>query len=65
MIDNKTSDYICYLDPNDGSSVYVAFVLNGPKGISEKYLNDFQEAIKSFLWITDRVQVPQGMKTAG
>lgn len=63
LINRKTSDYVCFIDPYEGSAVYVAFVLNGPKDICDNYLNAFQEVIQSFNWLTDRVVLPPGGDT--
>lgn len=62
LIDNKTCDYLCYLDPGKDSLVYLLFVLTAEKEICNKYLDAFNELLKSFTWIGQDVKVQNKTK---
>jgi hypothetical protein len=51
VIDNKTADYVCFLDPGKDSPLYLVFVLHGPKGESAKYETDFVSLVNSLRWM--------------
>jgi len=57
VIDDKTTDYVCFLDPGKELPLYVALVLHGPKEVSPKYEKDFLALIKSFHWLTTNVLI--------
>ncbi len=52
IIEDKTIDYVCFLDPGEKSQLYVVFVLHGPREESPKYEQDFIRLIKSFRWLS-------------
>jgi hypothetical protein len=54
--DDKTIDYVCLLDPDKDSPLYLVFVLNGPKEESPKYEKDFLSLIRSFSWLGGKVK---------
>jgi hypothetical protein len=54
--DEKTIDYVCFLDPDKDSPLYLVFVLNGPKEESPKYEKDFLSLIGSFFWLGGNVK---------
>jgi hypothetical protein len=56
IINDKTSDYVCFLDPSKDSTFYLVFVLHGPKEESSKYEKDFLSLIKSFHWLAGNVK---------
>jgi len=49
--DDKTTDYVCFLDPDEDSPLYMVLVLNGPKEETPKYEKDFLSLIRSFSWL--------------
>ena len=51
VIDDKTADYVCFLDPGKDSPLYLIFVLHGPKEESAKYETDFVSLVKSLRWM--------------
>lgn len=51
VIDDKTIDYVCFLDPDKDSPLYVVFVLHGPKQESPKHVEAFRSLIKTFRWL--------------
>jgi len=51
IINDKTTDYVCFLDPSKDSPWYLVFVLHGPKEESPKYEKDFLALIRSFSWL--------------
>lgn len=51
VIEDKTVDYVCFLDPDKKSKLYLVFVLHGPKEVSPDYEKDFITLIKSFTWL--------------
>jgi hypothetical protein len=51
VVEDKTIDYVCFLDPDKKSALYVVFVLHGPKELSHNYEKDFIALIKSFSWL--------------
>jgi hypothetical protein len=57
IYDEKTIDYVCFLDPHKDSPLFLVFVLNGPKEESPKYEKDFLALIKSFFWQGGDVKV--------
>lgn len=57
IIDDKTCDYLCYILPDKDSSVYLIFVLTVKKEVCNKYLDSFNELLKSFTWIGQDVKV--------
>ena len=54
--DEKTIDYVCFLDPDKDSPLYLVFVLNGPKEDSPKYEQDFLSLIRSLSWLGGNVK---------
>jgi hypothetical protein len=56
IINDKTTDYVCFLDPSEDSPWYLVFVLHGPKDESPKYEKDFLSLIKSFSWMGGHVK---------
>lgn len=56
VIDQNQVDYLCYIDPGPATPYYVIFVLTGPNGECEKYLNDFLALIRSFKWLNMTVK---------
>ncbi len=54
LIDNKTCDYLCYLDPGKEYKAYLIFVLSVDTKNSGKYVDVFQQLIKSFMWGGDQ-----------
>jgi hypothetical protein len=56
LIDDKTIDYVCFVDPDKNSPLYLVFVLHGAKEESPKYEKDFISLIKSFFWLTGDVR---------
>jgi len=48
--DKKTVDYVCFLDPDKDSPLYLIFVLHGPKNVSHNYEKDFLSLIRSLKW---------------
>jgi len=51
LIDDKTLDYVCFVDPDKSSPLYLVFVLHGPKEESPRYEKDFVSLVKSFFWM--------------
>lgn len=51
VIDDKTMDYVCFVDPDKDSPLYVIFVLHGPKQESPKHVEAFLSLIKTFRWL--------------
>jgi hypothetical protein len=49
--EDKTIDYVCYVDPDKNCPLFLAFVLHGPKEVSPKYEKDFISLVKSFFWM--------------
>jgi hypothetical protein len=62
VIDNKTCDYLCYIDPGKEYKVYLIFVLSVEMKNSGKYIDVFQQLIKSFMWGGDQVNDPANSK---
>ena len=54
--EDKTIDYVCYVDPDKNCPLFLAFVLHGPKEVSPKYEKDFISLVKSFFWMTGDVR---------
>jgi hypothetical protein len=52
IIEDKTVDYVCFLDPGKGSQLYVVFVLHGPGDTTPHYQEDFVKLVKSFAWLS-------------
>jgi hypothetical protein len=63
LIDNKTSDYLCYIDPGNECKVYLIFVLSVEMKNSGKFIEIFQQLIKSFMWGGDQVNDSANGKT--
>jgi hypothetical protein len=55
LINDKTTDYVCFVDPDKKSPLYLVFVLHGPKEESPKYEKDFLSLVKSFIWLAGDV----------
>jgi hypothetical protein len=51
IYDEKTTDYVCFLDPDKNSPLYLVFVLHGPNDVSPKYEMDFLSLIGSLHWL--------------
>jgi hypothetical protein len=51
VINQDQVDYLCYIDPGPDSPYYAIFVITGPKGECDKYLNDFLSLLRSFKWL--------------
>ncbi len=56
VIDDKTTDYLCYIDPDKNSPLFLVFVLHGPKEESPKHEKDFLSLVKSFSWMTGNAE---------
>jgi hypothetical protein len=57
LIEDKTIDYVCFVDPDKNSPLYLVFVLHGPKEESPKYEKDFLSLVKSFFWMGGDIKV--------
>lgn len=55
LIDDRYSDYLCYVDPGEKYNCYVIFVLSSDLKQCSEYNDIYQEFLKSFSWITDQV----------
>jgi hypothetical protein len=51
IIDDKTCDYLCYLDPGKNIDVYLIFVLNAYMNVCDDFTKTFSELISSFRWL--------------
>lgn len=63
LIDNKTCDYLCYVDPGKEYKSYLIFVLSVDTKNSGKYVDVFQQLIKSFMWGGDQANDSASGKT--
>lgn len=54
IIDDKTTDYVCFVDPGKNSQFYLVLVLHGAKEESPKYESDFLSLIKSLHWMSGK-----------
>jgi hypothetical protein len=59
LINDKTCDYLCYLDPGAEFDTYVMFVLATDKTNCDKYFTVFQSLLRSFTWGGDKVKTPK------
>jgi hypothetical protein len=62
LINDKDIDYLCYVDPDNNSPLYVIFVLSGTKELSNLYLKDFEKLVQSFIWIRNKVDIEDDSK---
>jgi len=62
VIDNKTCDYLCYIDPGKEYKVYLIFVLSVEMKNSKKYIDVFRQLIKSFIWGGNQLNDPANGK---
>lgn len=51
LMDDKTTDYLCYIDPDKKLPIHLVFVMHGPKDKCPKYEKDFTSLITSFIWM--------------